>query len=254
MGCSCNSTLLQLNTFANQLFCNTKPLQLVHFVTHAFATQRFWSLFLWCPFPQLLFAQECLFTCFFFQLFVQKLVFHLTYFFRSIYGQQFLCSFLMVVIVSSFAAIASPSSPQSLQKSRRHWHKPWTSIMCIFLFADVFFRWLPARLGCLPGRTAHLGCLARWLAWLAGLVDCLAGWLALARWLANWLDFVCSCVGGGPWHGIFFSSVTFQQISQTVQYIPQKVKAFWMHVCCIQCCLLCCRVGSFGCGLDFFPA
>ena len=80
MGCSCNSTLLQLNTFANQLFCNTKPLQLVHFVTHVFATQRFWSLFLWCPFPQLLFAQECLFTCFFFQLFVQKLVFHLTYF------------------------------------------------------------------------------------------------------------------------------------------------------------------------------
>ena len=60
-----NGLLLQLNTFANQLFCNTKPLQLVHFVTHVFATQRFWSLFLWCPFPQLLFAQECLFTCFF---------------------------------------------------------------------------------------------------------------------------------------------------------------------------------------------
>ena len=101
MGCSCNSTLLQLNTFANQLFCNTKPLQLVHFVTHVFATQRFWSLFLWCPFPQLLFAQECLFTCFF-----SNSLFRIWFSIWRILSEVSMgnnsfqiCSFLMVVII-----------------------------------------------------------------------------------------------------------------------------------------------------------
>ena len=151
-----NGLLLQLNTFATQHFCKPTFLQYKAFATRLVCNSYFCNSTLLkfvplVPFSSIAFRSGVFVHMFFFQLFVQKLAFHLTHFFRSIYGQQFLCSFLLMVIVSSFADIASPSSPQSLQKSRRHWHKPWTNIICIFFLLTFFF------VGCLPGWVACLG-------------------------------------------------------------------------------------------------
>ena len=149
-GCSCNSILLQLNTFASQLFCNTKPLQLVHFVTHIFATQRFWSLFLWCPFPQLLFAQECLFTCFF-QLFVQKVVFHLMYFSEVSMGNNSFVHFWWWWLFRLLLTLPRLQVPKA---SRRVAGTGISHelVLCVYFCLLTFFF-----VGCLPGWVACLG-------------------------------------------------------------------------------------------------
>jgi len=150
-----NGLLLQLNTFATQHFCKPTFLQYKAFATRPFCNSYFCNSTLLkfvplVPFSSIAFRSG-VFVHIFFQLFVQNLVFHLTFFCSevSMGNNSFVhfCRWWLFRLLLTLPRLQVPKASRRVAGTGIS-HE---LVLCVFFLLTFFF------VGCLPGWVACLG-------------------------------------------------------------------------------------------------